>query len=314
VHPANSAAAALSDVVKRFGASVALDGVSLAIERGKVMNPLTRPALVGAPLQAVGPSRNIVEAPAQGRVSTFAIFLMEARMECLRLARSPSFAVPIIMFPLMFYALFGLVLGGHGHASDPGAARHMLATFIAFGCVAPGLFGIGITVAMDRDRGLLELKRALPMPPGTYLAAKLVTAMAFAAAVSILLMLLGAIVGKVVLELAQWAGLFVLSVLGVIPFGGLGLMVGSLVKGQAAPAVLNLIYVPMSFLSGLWVPLTVLPHWLAQVAPIWPAFHLERLAQYVVGEGGELLPHILDLAGLGVLFFAVARRALRKVR
>src|ERR1700722_159722 len=124
----------------------------------------------------------------EGRVSTLRIFLIEAGMDCLRLARSPSFAVPIIMFPLMFYALFGLVLGGHGHAVDTGAAGHMLATFIAFGCVVPGLFGIGITVALDRDRGLLELKRALPMPPGIYLAAKLVIAMVLAAVVSILLM------------------------------------------------------------------------------------------------------------------------------
>jgi putative Mn2+ efflux pump MntP len=54
-----------------------------------------------------------------------------------------------------------------------------------------------------------------------YLAAKLVTAMVFAAVVSILLMFLGATVGKVVLELAQWTGLFILAVLGVIPFSGL---------------------------------------------------------------------------------------------
>jgi putative Mn2+ efflux pump MntP len=92
MHPGNSAAAALSDVVKRFGASVALDGVSLNIERGQVW---------------------------------------------------------------------------------------------------------------------------------IYLAAKLVTAMVFAAVVSILLMFIGATVGKVVLELAQWTGLFILAVLGVIPFSGL---------------------------------------------------------------------------------------------
>ena len=54
-----------------------------------------------------------------------------------------------------------------------------------------------------------------------YLAAKLVTAMVLAAVVSILLMFLGATVGKVVLELAQWTGLFILAVLGVIPFSGL---------------------------------------------------------------------------------------------
>jgi putative Mn2+ efflux pump MntP len=54
-----------------------------------------------------------------------------------------------------------------------------------------------------------------------YLAAKLVTAMVFAAVLSILLMFLGATVGKVVLELAQWSGLFILAALGVIPFSGL---------------------------------------------------------------------------------------------
>ena len=154
------------------------------------------------------------------------VFLIESRMECLRLVRSPSFAVPIILFPLMFYALFGLVLGGHGPAAAPDAGARMLATYIAFGCVAPGLFGIGVTVVLDRGRGFLEQKRALLMPAGTYLAAKLVTASVFSTAVSLLLMLLGTTVGKVVLELAQWASLFVLSVLGAIPFSRLGLLVG----------------------------------------------------------------------------------------
>jgi ABC-2 type transport system permease protein len=104
-------------------------------------------------------------------------------------------------------------------------------------------------------------------------------------------------------------------VLGVIPFCGMGLMVGTLVKGQAAPAVLNLIYVPMSFLAGIWVPLSVLPHFLAQLAPVWPAYHLAKLAQSAVsGNSTDLLPHVLDLVGMATLFFAIARRALRKLR
>jgi ABC-2 type transport system permease protein len=248
------------------------------------------------------------------RVSVLRVFLVETRMECIRLLRSPAFAVPIILFPLMFYGLFGLVLGNHGAVANPEVARYSLATFVAFGAIAPGLFGIGITVALDRDRGLLQLKRALPMPPGIYLAAKLVTSMAFAAVVSVALMLMASIIGKVVLELVQWVSLFILAVLGVVPFCGLGLMVGTLVKGQAAPAILNLIYVPMSFLAGIWVPLSVLPHFLAQFAPVWPAYHLTKLAQTVVGNGSaDLLPHVLDLVGMSALFFAVARRALRKL-
>ena len=278
------------------------------------MNSQIRPAFADASgAAAVGGAD--VGADDFGSVSMWRIFLMEARMECLRLMRSPAFAVPVVLFPLMFYALFGLVLGKHGPGADPAAARHMLATYIVFGCVAPGLFGIGVTVALDRDRGLLELKRALPMPPGMYLAAKLVTAMLFATVVSVLLMLLGATVGQVVLEIAQWAGLLILSVLGAIPFCGLGLMVGAAVKGQAAPAVLNLIYVPMSFLSGLWLPLSILPHTLTQLAPIWPAYHLAQLTPFVLGEGAAgFWIHVLTLVGMSAVFFVLARRGLRKVR
>jgi ABC-2 type transport system permease protein len=274
------------------------------------MNTQMRPALA-----AMAAGRTEFGSEDAGRVSLWRVFVAESRMECLRLMRSPAFAVPVVLFPLMFYGLFGLVLGRHGPAADPEAARHLLATYIAFGCVAPGLFGIGVTIALDRDRGLLELKRALPMPPGVYLAAKLVTAMLFAAVVSLLLMLVGATVGQVVLAITQWVGLLILAVLGVIPFCGLGLMVGGAVQGQAAPAVLNLIYVPMSFLSGLWVPLSELPHVLAQLAPIWPAYHLAKLTQSVLGEGSAGFgAHGLNLLGMSAVFFLLARRGLRKVR
>ena len=277
------------------------------------MNSRMRPVLAVVSGAAAGGAES--GAADAERVSIWRIFLAESRAECLRLIRSPAFAVPTVLFPVMFYVLFGLVLGQHGLGAEPAVARHVLATYIAFGCIAPGLFGIGVTVALDRDRGLLELKRALPMPAGVYLVAKLVTAMLFAAAVSVLLMLIGATVGRVVLELAHWMGLLILAVLGVIPFCGMGLMVGAAVKGQAAPAVLNLFYVPMSFLSGLWVPLSVLPHALAQLAPIWPAYHLVKLTSAVLGEGRSgLWVHILSLVGMSALFFLLARRGLRKVR
>ena len=124
--------------------------------------------------------------------------------ECLRLVRAPSFVVPIVLFPLLYYASSGLAPGGHHPAIHPDSARHMLSTYVAFGCVAPGLLGIGIAAALDR---------AVP-PLGIYFAAKLVTAVLVAAAVSAVLTVLGAVLGKVVLELAQWAGMLILSVLG----------------------------------------------------------------------------------------------------
>ncbi|HTW37698.1 MAG TPA: ABC transporter permease [Steroidobacteraceae bacterium] len=248
--------------------------------------------------------------PSATRVSLTRILVLEAHAECMRLMRTPAFSLPVIGFPPLFYVLFGLVLAP-AHASST-VGQVMLATFIAFGVMAPGLFGLGVTLAIDRDRGLLTLKRALPMPPGAYLLAKLVMAMLFAATISLVLMLLAITLGHVVLGLFEYGALLALSMLGVLPFCGLGLLVGTFVKGQAAPAVINLVYLPMSFLSGVLLPLSILPHIVAQLAPLWPAYHLVQLALAAVGRGHSATgPHLLVLAGMTGLFFGIARSRLQ---
>jgi ABC-2 type transport system permease protein len=246
--------------------------------------------------------------------STLRILLLESGTEFLRLLRAPSFCVPTIAFPLMFYVLFGVLLAPtHAH---PEGARRVLGSFIVLGTMAPGLFALGVTLATDRERGLLELKRALPMPRGIYLASKLVMSMVFAAAVSILLMIVAASAGGVSLPSAEWGGLFAIAIFGVLPFCAIGLLVGSLARASAAPAVLNLIYLPMSFLSGLWVPLAYLPHSIGQLAPLWPSWHLAQIALVVDGAGGGsgVLRHLLVLAGIAAACLALARRALGRSR
>jgi ABC-2 type transport system permease protein len=239
-------------------------------------------------------------------------WLMEARYEFLRLLRTPSFALPTILFPSLFYMLFGVLLNGGAHGAD--AARYMLASYSAFGVMAPGLFGFGVVVAMEREHGLLTLKRALPMPPGAYLFAKMLMAMLFAAIVVLFLMALAASFGHVRMPPANWGALLLADVLGVLPFCALGLLVGTLVGGQGAPAVVNLIYLPMSFLSGLWLPLKLLPKFLQQIAPLWPATHMGQIALSVSGQGGDgrVGMHAAVLAGFTVVFFAVAQRRLRR--
>lgn len=248
------------------------------------------------------------------QVSAGAVFLRETRSEFLRLLRAPSFCVPTIAFPLMFYALFGILLaGGHAH---PEAARHAFASFVVLGTMAPGLFALGITLAADRDRGLLELKRALPMPRGIYIGAKMVMAMLFAVLVSVLLMALAVSAGGLTLSLPRLALYLLLAPLGALPFGALGLLVGALARASAAPSILNVIYLPMSFLSGLWLPLHLLPHVLGQIAPLWPSWQLAQIAAAIAGDAprATIGPHVLVLALWTAVCAAGAWRALARAR
>ena len=110
----------------------------------------------------------------------------------------------------------------------------------------------------------------------------------------------------------QWAALFVINVLGVLPFCAIGLYVGSLVGGNAAVALVNILFLPMAFLSGLWMPLSILPDIFSRLAPAWPAYHLGQLAMKVVGHdaGGGLWLHLAVLGVVTAVFFMLARRRL----
>ncbi len=240
-------------------------------------------------------------------------YLLEAKYEFLGLLRTPSYVLPALLFPSLFYVLFGVLLGGGRGGGE--AARYLLATYGVFGIMGSALFGFGVTMALERERGLLVFKRALPVPPGAVLVAKMVMAMLFAAIISVMLAVLAASLGGVRLAPLQWAGLFLVNVLGTLPFCAIGLWIGVHVGGQASPAIVNLIYLPMAFLSGLWMPLSILPAIFTKLAPVWPSFHLSQIALKIVGRdaGGSLAMHLGVLAVVTVAFFVMARRRLADV-
>lgn len=237
-------------------------------------------------------------------------YLEEARSECLRYLRAPSFVLPMTLFSTVFYLMFGVLLNHPG--SD--ASRYLLASYTTFGVIGPGLFGFGVSLALERDGGLLTLKRALPMPPGAYLLGKMAMAMICATLVVALLLTIGLTLGGVSLTRWQMLAMLAVGALGVLPFCALGMFVGTLIKGQGAPGLLNLVYLPMAFLSGLWLPLSMLPHALQALAPVWPSYHLNQLALAAVGMGsGPLLIHVLALAAFAGVFLALATRRLRRL-
>ena len=244
--------------------------------------------------------------------ATARIYLLETRSELLRVWRTPGFAIPTLLFPTMFYLFFGVMLAKGEHGAEQ--SLYALAGLGSFGVMTPGLFGFGVGFAMDRGLGWLQVKRASPMPPLAYLFGKMVMAMLFAAIVSSMLCCMAAFLAHVSLAPGQWLRLLVMLILGSIPFCALGLAVGAWAKPQSAPALVNLIYLPMSFLSGLWMPLQFLPAFMQKLATLLPAYHLAQLAYSAVGVVSQepLLPHVLALAGFTAGFLILAARGYRR--
>ncbi len=237
-------------------------------------------------------------------------YRLETRAELLRVWRTPGFVLPSLLFPAMFYLFFGVLLArGQGGLQQ---SLYALAGLGTFGVISPGLFSFGVGFALDRGLGWLQLKRATPMQPSTYLLAKVAMAMLFSFLIVMVLFCMAGFLAHVRLERSQWFGLLVTLVLGSVPFCAMGLAIGAWAKPQSAPAVVNLIFMPMSFLSGLWMPLQFLPAFMQKLATVFPAYHLGQLAYTAAGiQPSALLPHVAALAAFTVIFLLVAARGYR---
>ena len=245
------------------------------------------------------------------RRSLARIYALEAKMECLKLLRLPAFAVPSVAFPWVFYCLFGLTFGGARAVGGTTMAAYLLATYGTFGVIGVSLFGFGVGVATERGQGWMLLKRATPMPPGAYFFAKTALAVAFSTVIVCGLFALGGFAGGVAMPTAQWVGLAATLLAGAVPFCALGLALGYVSGPNSAPAIVNLLYLPASFASGLWIPIQALPGWVQAVAPWLPPYHLGQLALAVLGVEPQmaLWRHAGALVATTALGIALARFA-----
>ena len=244
--------------------------------------------------------------------SVLRIQVLESWYELLRVLRTPAFAIPSLAFPVVFYLLFAVVLPGQWGSYQK--AAYLFATYGVFGVIGPALFGFGVGLAIEREKGWLELKRVSPMPTFVYFVAKISMSLVFAFAVLCLLTLAAVGLGGVRIAPLAWLQLVAILLLGTLPFCAIGLWIGTLVKGQAAVALVNLVYLPMSVLSGLWIPIFAFPAVLQKLAVVWPSWHLAQMALGVVGQVQDVryAHHAVVMLATTAVFLILAALRLRK--
>lgn len=234
------------------------------------------------------------------------------RCELVKLLRLPIFLLPTLIFPLMFFAFFGLP-NINNQISGIAAGPYILTSFGAYSVISVALFSFGASIAAERGLGWNRLLRVTPLRSRTFFAAKVIMAMIFGCAVLACLFAFGAIVG-VRMPLGDWLGVLGLLLVGMIPFVALGLWIGYIAGPNSAAAVANLIFLPLSFASGLFVPVDILPEVIQKVAPYLPAYHVGQLGWTLLGagDGKSLGVHLLWLAGYSVAFLILALIAYRR--
>jgi ABC-2 type transport system permease protein len=232
----------------------------------------------------------------------------QVRYENTAFWRNPAAAFFTFAFPLIFMALFNLILTGND--TDGTAALFYTAAICTFSIVNACYTSIAMTVSLARDEGILKRVRGTPLPGWAYLVARMLQAVLVALLLVAIVSVVGLLVFGVPLPLGQLPLLVLVLVIAGASFCALGLaMAGLIPNAAAAPAIVNATVLPLYFVSDVFVQLDD-SSVLAKVGDVFPIRHLANALQSVWNP--VLYPfHATDLvwiAAWGVLGLVVAVR------
>jgi len=205
-------------------------------------------------------------------MKTLKLGLHRGVLEIKQFTRQRESVVFTILFPLILLAIFGSVFKD---TIAPGVnySQYFVAGMIASGMVNSGFQQLAIMIPMERDAGGLKRLRGTPMPLASYFIGKSILVLTSMLAQTVLLAAGGvAFFGLNLPATAEKWWLFILLlILGSANSTALGIAFAAIAKsGRGASAIVSPVVIILQFFSGVFFIFTQLPHWMQQVAAIFP--------------------------------------------
>ena len=187
-------------------------------------------------------------------------------------------------FPIMFLLIFASLDKGQ-HISSRGGIPYndfFVPGILAYGVIATTFVNLAISTAILRDEGVLKRMQGTPLPRWAYMAARIGSTVLIMTAMTVVVLGLGIGVWGVNLRVGALPGLIVTLLLGTAAFTSIGIGLTRFVpNAESGPVVVNLIVLPLTFISNIWFPTDALPSTLKTIADIFPIKALANGLQYV---------------------------------
>src|SRR6185369_8392510 len=200
------------------------------------------------------------------------------------------------LFPLIFFFVFSEMMG----ASRSGGISNVGTMVLTIGILGNGLWGAGMRAVQEREMNILRRFKVTPISPAPILLASMVTGwLIYLPAVLLICTLAHFLYGMAIPE--RWLSLLGLISLGVLAFRSIGLILASIVNStQESTIAIQLLYMPMLFLSGATFPASLLPAWAQIVGQFLPATYLVTGFQSVFLRKETLAQNLPAVTALAV--------------
>jgi ABC-2 type transport system permease protein len=223
-----------------------------------------------------------------------------------------------VIFTLVIPALFFFVFQSRGKIRSEGGpelAALMMIGLSVYGAMIAATSG-GALVSVERSLGWSRQLRLTPLRPVAYVAIKLITAMILGL-VSVAVVNIVAAFDGVRLEVTTWVLTAILAWAAALVFASFGLFMGYLLPSENVMQFIGPALGIFAFFGGLFVPVSLLPTTIQDIAPYMPPYGVAEIARYPLVGGSFDLAWILSLVLWTVGFAAAAaiffRRDTRRV-
>ena len=239
------------------------------------------------------------------------VFAHQLRSEQLIFWRSREAAVFIFVFPLLLFTLLGSVYAS-GHTDGIKDSLWLLGGMIGYGCANTAFAGIAISIVIRRENAILKRLRSTPLPASVYLLAMLASTMLVFALETVLLFLLGRALFGTPFP-TEIFSLALAVLLGGAAFAALGVATATFIRSaEGSSAAINVILLPMAFLSGSFGPTRHFPGFLQAIADVLPLKYFIEIVDAIYLHGQQIWDKPAAVAvvaawGLGGLLVAARR-------
>ncbi len=217
------------------------------------------------------------------------LFIHQLRTEQLLFWRNREAAFFTFFLPVIFFLIFGSVYGNTLISSEHIKGSYFLeAGMIGYGVASTCFAGLGITLVVRRELGILKRVRTTPLAPITYLSAVLGSIFIVFLLEAALIILIGRILFGVPFP-SQALSVLVVLLIGAVCFAAMGLGISGFVRSaEGSSAAINAVYLPMAIISGTFFTPKGYPTFLKVIADALPLTHYTKVTRDVMVHGEHI--------------------------
>ena len=222
------------------------------------------------------------------------LFAHQFRSDLARFWRNPQSRYFTVALPIVFLVIFATMFKG---STIVDGQQITITTFYVPGIMALGIISASFVylsqaIVTQRENGEFKRLRGTPLPAAFVIGSRATVGVVVAVLMSALLLLIGKLAYNVRIPHSTMLGLVVSVMLGAAAFSCIAFAVSTRISSaEAAAPAINLLVLPLYFISGVFVPESQIPRFLRDVAVIFPIHHLAQALRGTITHTRGLASH-----------------------